>query len=625
MAGLLWLLAVAAGLWALTGVLKHARRRLRKEGSHALVWRWLFARSNWAGKPVTNRGWNRPGTKALTATGFAHRRWYWTGWQHAAWRIQWTVVVLLTAAGLLLRFRSATQYLAVTALAGGGLGLWRARTAVLEYGHRRNHVKPLHIRLAPVAGIPVALRPESWLEIPRDLSFVRVTWPKHAPLPKPDDRRAIESVTAATIPGMKNGKPSWRTVGPRLQFQLTPPVLPPLRVYLDRIEWGYRNPPRLPADAVLRAMRAAAADEFVLGVGENGAIITISLEHDSAHYAVSVDTGMGKSVLVRCLIPQVLFKGGIALLLDNKLVSHPSLRGLPNVGYADDIAKIHDALCWVDGELTRRGEYIRDHTDHLGVLHGSPGPRLFIVLEEQNLLVNRLKAHWASIGGKGQSPAIAGFTNASYVGRELKVHLVFISQRFTAEAAGGSQGAAVRMNAGTRILAGYDDDTWKMLVGKNAPMPPPSRTKGRMQVYVKGREPQEVQVVFFSHAEARQLASEGQARVPAELRHLTEFRPAPAAHVAGPVPGTVVVGGDGSGAGPSAFPAPPPRGNWMTVNDARAQGLLPRSWTTNGAFRTAKHRAAKAGIPVPAVQATRGSEALYDAVELADFLERITA
>lgn len=45
---------------------------------------------------------------------------------------------------------------------------------------------------------------------------------------------------------------------------------------------------------------------------------------------------------------------------------------------------------------------------------------------------------------------------------------------------------------------------------------------------------------------------------------------------------------------------------------------------TGGAFRTAKHRAAKDGIPVPPVRGKKGSEALYDAVELADFLERIT-
>ena len=154
------------------------------------------------------------------------------------------------------------------------------------------------------------------------------------------------------------------------------------------------------------------------------------------------------------------------------------------------------------------------------MLYGSPGPRLFIILEEQNLLMNRLRSYWAEQVAEDKarakddrehlpavSPAIRAFENASYVGRELKVHLVFISQRFTAEAAGGgSKGAAVRMNAGTRILAGYDTDTWNMLVGKNIPMPPPSRTKGRMQVYVKGRRAAGGADRVLHPPQARQLA-----------------------------------------------------------------------------------------------------------------------
>ena len=70
----------------------------------------------------------------------------------------------------------------------------------------------------------------------------------------------------------------------------------------------------------------------------------------------------------------------------------------------------------------------------------------------------------------------------------------------------------------------------------------------------------------------------------------------------------------------------PPIGTCTAVSKgaAREAGILPHAWSTNGAFRTAKHRAAKDGIPVPPVRGKKGSEAMYDAVELADFLERIT-
>jgi hypothetical protein len=296
---------------------------------------------------------------------------------------------------------------------------------------------------------------------------------------------------------------------------------------------------------------------------------------------------------------------------------------------------------WLDGEVTRRGEFIRAHTDFYGNLTGSPGPRLVVFLEEQNLMMNRLRAYWSDRLAEDKalpkedrewlppvSPAVRGFEAASYAGRELKIHLVFISQRFTAEAAGGgSKGAAVRMNAGIRILAGHDDDTWKMLVGKTVPMAVASKHAGRMQVYVKGGNAgvTEVQVAFFTHAETRKFAESGTARVPAKLRHLTVFEPAAAAD---PVPpGTVTGGGDGSAVilTPVAE-LPAAVRNWMTIRQAKDAGLIPHTWKSpSGAFGTLKNRAKKEGRPVPAVKGWKGPAAMYDAVELADFLEQETS
>jgi hypothetical protein len=423
-----------------------------------------------------------------------------------------------------------------------------------------------------------------------------------------------------------------------MSLRLTPPMPPPRWVFLDRIEWEAPRHPVLPDDVVLQAIREASVDELVLGIGQDGKIVKVSLSNDSPHIVLSIDSGGGKSVTVRCLASQVLFRGGIAAILDNKLVSHPSLRGLPNVAYADDIDKIHDFLVWLDEEITRRGEFIRAHTDVYGNLTGSPGPRLVVFLEEQNLMMNRLRAYWAERIAEDKalpkdmrenlpavSPAIRGFEAASYAGRELKVHLVFVAQRFTAEAAGGgAKGASVRMNAGIRMLAGWDDDTWKMLVGKNEPMPPSSKHAGRIHVFVKGRDGVTVvQVAFFTHAETRRFAESGSARVPARLRHLTSFVPAAAGD---PVPpGTMTGGGDGAAVIVTPAPQlPPPVQNWVTIRQAKDAGMLPRTWKNpSGAFGTVKNRAKKEGRPVPEVKGWKGTQAMYDAVELADFLERI--
>ena len=638
MTDLLVLLLVLILLFALSGIAGHLDSRVRKHGPHALAWRWCSGEA-WHGRAITNRGWSRPGTKALTTTGYAHRRYYWPRWQHAFWRIRWTLVTLLTAAGLLLQSRRTAEYLGVTAAAGAGLGAWRARSWLGEYSHRKNYVKPLHVRLAADAGIPLANKPESWLEVPRDLSYARLTWPRGAQLPKPQEQRAIESTAASTL-GMKGAKPSWQFTGPRLTLRLMPPVPAPRWVFLDRLEWGAPRHPDLADDIILRAIREAGADELVLGIGEDGAVIKVSLANDSPHIVLSIDSGGGKSVTVRCLASQVLYRGGIVGLLDNKLVSHPSLRGLPNVAYADDIEKIHEFLVWLDREISRRGEFIRAHTDLLGNVTGSPGPRLVVFLEEQNLMMNRLRAYWAERIAEDKalpkdmrenlpavSPAVRGFEAASYAGRELRVHLVFVAQRFTAEAAGGgAKGAAVRMNAGIRMLAGYDDDTWKMLVGKNEPMPPSSKHAGRIQVFVKGRSGvTAVQVAFFTHAETRQFAQDGTARVPAKLRHLT-LVPVPAA-----APVTLLTWPEDVSDAPAApyvTPVPqlpPPVHNWMTIRQAKEAGMLPRTWKNpSGAFGTYKNRAKKEGRPVPEVKGWKGTQAMYDAVELADFLERIT-
>ena len=639
---LLLLLALAAlGLFILAGVARHLQARLRAHGIHALAWR-LVTGEAWHGKAITDRGWTRPGRRTLTQTGYAHRRWYLPRWQHALWRLQWILAALLTCVALLVQPRRTTDYLAVTALAGTGYGGVRARTAIQNWTHHHTYVKPLHARLAGAAGIPVAARPQSWLEVPRDRTFAVLTWPRGSELPKPQEREQIASVAAATL-GMGDARPTWQLTGPRLKLKLTLPVPAPAWVGLDRIEWDRRAPAGVPQDAIRLAIRDASMHELVLGIGRDGRVVKLDLQQDSPHIALSVDTGRGKSVLVRCIVPQILARGGIAAILDNKLVSHPSLRGLPNVAYADDIAKIHDFLCWLDDELTRRAEYIRDHMDLEGNIDGSPGPPLFVIMEEQNLMRNRLASYWAAMVAADRaldkevrkflstaSPAVQGFENASYVGRELGVHLVFISQRFTAEAAGGGgKGAAVRMNTGIRILAGYDDATWTMLVGKGVPMPPPSRLRGRMQVHVKGGDTTEVQVAFFTHAEARAYAEQGGVRVPRDLRYLTEFRvtrpadPRPAAVV---LQGRVIQSGsDGAAVVTGPPELPPPVQNLMTLRQAKEAGWVPKTWTNPaGAFSTLKYNARAAGRPVPAVKGKRGTQALYDAVELADFLEAET-
>ena len=128
-----------------------------------------------------------------------------------------------------------------------------------------------------------------------------------------------------------------------------------------------------------------------------------------------------------------------------------------------------------------------------------------------------------------------------------------------------------------------------------------------------------------AHQETRQFAESGTARVPARLRHLTELA---VSGTVNPMPETVMTGGgDGSAVIVTPTPAlPAPVRNWMTIRQAKEHGLIPHTWKNpSGAFGTLKARAKKEGRSVPDVKGMKGAAAMYDAVELADFLERETS
>ena len=70
----------------------------------------------------------------------------------------------------------------------------------------------------------------------------------------------------------------------------------------------------------------------------------MSLDNDSRRTSASAwASGDGKSITARNMAAQILYHGGIVIVLDYKLISHMWARGLPNVAYAGTPAEIHDA------------------------------------------------------------------------------------------------------------------------------------------------------------------------------------------------------------------------------------------------------------------------------------------
>jgi hypothetical protein len=484
-------------LLVLYGLYRAARGMVKVHGPHVLAWRW-FSGHHWHGRHLTDAGWLERGTKTLTPNGRASRWAHKPRLERAAWRTGGTTLAVAAAWGLIADTGSTLIVLAVLASAGLGWLGWRAWLGALELRHTRGWVRPLHRSLAPVLGHPLAARPKSWLEVPRDYAGregakVTVHLPRGFAATGDVAKSAITNIVSEKL-ALERPSASWHLAGNDPLVIYTVQVPPPERVTL----------------ADVHELIAAAKDSAPLaGLGRGRKPVYVDFDQDSPHAIFSMSSGIGKSVVLRTLVAQHLARGGVALVLDIKRLSHAYLRGLPNVRYARDIADIHEALLWLGEETERRnrladdGADIDGNTDHVDV-----GPRIFVLAEELNATSARLASYWRSIKGKDdstQSPAIEALGDVFFLGRQVRVHILGVAQMFTARTVGGPE---ARENAGIRCLGGYTLNSWRMLVPEIWPAPKKSRIKGRVQICIAG-EARETQIVYFTPAEARELATSG--------------------------------------------------------------------------------------------------------------------
>lgn len=471
---------------------------VRRHGFLVLLCRFLTG-GELDGEPRTNAGWLAPGDKPLTRTGRASR------WHHRP-RIHRAGIRLTVIAGSLSLMygvgsdpRATVQILSGTlavAVLGSGVVVW---FVVRDWNHHRKYTHPLHVALGDYLGIPEATNAKSWVKVPRDFltnQSAAITLqlpPKYRPT-REAKATVIDTVSA------KLGLPSddmvttFHLVGSNPHVQFTVLQQPPKKLKF--------------ADA-LEHFRAATSTTPFIGLGRAGKVISAELVNDSPHILMSAGSGGGKSVTIRTVISQVMHNGGLCLILDIKRISHMWARGLPNVKYLRNIKEIHDWLMWVAGEVDARNLIVDNHADENGeVPDGILGPRIFIVAEEMNATSGKLQTYWRSIKkpeDPAMSPAIQALGDVTFMGRAVDVNVLAVAQMFTARTAGGPES---RENYGTRILARYTANNWKMLVPEIWPMPKMRRHTGRVQVCMSGVA-HETQVAFMTPSEAREWASSG--------------------------------------------------------------------------------------------------------------------
>ena len=466
----------------------------RRPGASVVAWRW-FSGHALDGQHRTNATWtmrSRGARPVLHSSGHA------VSWHHlprlhrAGVRTGSTLAALAAGYGLIAARAFTVAVLAVVAACGVAWGCWRAYRRVCRWQHHRRWVKPLHRTLTPVLG---AAPPR--LEIERDRSRVVVGLPEAftgGDRDREDVTRAVTAKLAIEAPDA-----TWKLDGrkPQVTFMRSEP--PPSRVLWADVE---------------AAIRAADAADLMCGIGKKSADVFVSTKSDSPHFGEAMGTGAGKSNAAAFWLIQELMRGSCALVLDAKWISHPwtfkdihaQYGQLPNVAYARTTEQLHNAMIWLGVELQRRTEAADRYVNAKGDILGDVGPPLWIIAEELNLAIPRLKQYWASIREKEdpkRSPALDGMAAVSFAGRAVQMHLIVIGQMLTAASLGGGD---VRENIGVRMMARYTANSWKMQT--DLPMPPPSDVPGRVQIIASGTV-REAQVPLMDFEQCRDLAVSG--------------------------------------------------------------------------------------------------------------------
>jgi hypothetical protein len=583
---LVFLVLVAAAVAVIFGLWLH--HMIRAHGALVLAGRWHAGRSL-DGRPRTNATWSEPATKVLHPSGRAHPWHHLTERKRAAVRLAAELVLALLIYGLFVATGPTLIVLAVVALFVAGLYALHLVYKVRNWQHERHYVRPLERSIMARIGTP----PDT-LEIERsgaEIKAITMEWPaeteigeieKDAVLTAVTDRLAIEAPSA-----------TWNTKGRTRSVTFTQSQPPPGLVTLDD---------------VLPAIRAAGPDEIIAGLGRKNTAVPISLDKDSAHIALSIGPGGGKSRAARAMAIQVLYKGGLVVVLNAKKSDYNWTRGLPNVCHAkkvgDSLEPIAEMLLWLNLERMRREDIAEaegDIEDELPA-HVNVGPRIFIVFEEQNLTVPYLK--------EDHPDAFRALGDLNFAGRSSRMNMLAIAQRYSAKAAGGGD---VRAAVNAKILGRYDKDAWQMLA-KAHPMPPPDMTPGRVQVVTDA--PHETQMPKVGGQEAHDFALSGVVAIcPPDMPSRCAVGYVPASQLPNTWPEQRLSQGQ-------PLPALPVRQR-MSLREAVEDGVIGLSYE---AARQRRKRDRRAGLgEFPADAGVRGTETLHYLDELIEWEDRRTA
>lgn len=472
-----------------------------KQSNHTfakVIGRFIFGR-DLDGQRRTNATWFRHADKDLTphgrATRWAHKR----HMERAAWRIGASILVLSALYGLATARSITLVSLAVASCATLVFGTWRAYIAIRMHKHNKRIVRPMFQTVALLAGHPPGDSHSKYLTVPRDFDTNEkaVVKLKLSPLWEGNvtQQKAVSGLVARRLAGDWDATYYHHAIPPYATFMRSP--APPKKVsYL----------------AFKPYMDASKPSVLVLGIGANNKLISVDLDSESPHIALSMGVGAGKTSLM-ALIIAFLVKNGVERIdvINTKRVGYSWCQTLPGVFVHNTITAQMEAIHNIRIKMESRYEEIGQDESRIF-------PRNVLIIEEQNSWIKYAAQYWADQRQEmdnqersktpRQNPAINDIGFILFMGRQACFNVISIFQRMSASASGGGD---MRDQYGAKLLARFSPQAFKILVG-TSPIPRSSRINGRA-IFVLGDEIHAVQLAYLNQDEALEYALSGNAAV----------------------------------------------------------------------------------------------------------------
>lgn len=298
------------------------------------------------------------------------------------------------------------------------------------------------------------------------------------------ERRTVEDLIESRVGfGLQA---SWRT-------SQVPPVLVMSR--------ARSLPPIVFLADVLDRVDALPASKTAIGLDDLDRLVCWDWGCETPHGVMNAGSRHGKSETNKCLICQILRKGGSVTAIDVKEISFQGLEGLPGftlVNDPGDIPAMWEAIADFAGELNvRRAEraagtatswpvklLIIEEANQFGEMTDDCWEDLPCVddmePEERELL--RGTELWKTKGAK-KTPRVWRHVKAvAWQGAAFNMHVLVDGQDMKDSVVKG-----LRNSLGMRLLGGYLPQQWKFLVG-TTPVPAAPAVKGRFCLVIGNQQ-----------------------------------------------------------------------------------------------------------------------------------------